>query len=224
MNKKLVIGQNIGLIEEKERIDILPGKIIAVGLNYKDHARELKMHIPGEPIIFMKPNTAVIGHMDDIIYPKMSAHVDYEAELAVIIKEKAKNISEKEAKKYIFGYTCANDVTARDLQKKDGQWTRAKSFDTFCPLGPVVVDKINPDKLSIKMYLNGEVVQNSNTSNMIFNVSKIVSFISSVMTLLPGDVILTGTPAGIGKLKPGDMAEVEISGIGKLTNQVEARA
>lgn len=221
MKKKLIIGNRTGLVERKNEIELMPGKIVAVGLNYKDHAKELKMKMSEEPTIFMKPGTSVIGHMDDIIYPGMSAQVDYEAELAVVIGKKAKNIQENDAKEHILGYTCANDVTARDLQKKDGQWTRAKSFDTFCPLGPVIVDDIDADNLNIRLFLNGQVKQDSRTSNMIFNVKRIVSYISCVMTLLPGDVILTGTPVGVGQLKKSDIVEVEIEGIGKLINKVK---
>ena len=188
-----------------------PTKIIAVGLNYIDHAKELKMPIPDEPIIFLKPPTAVISHKDKIIYPKGVKQLDYEAELAVVMKDK----------KHILGYTCANDVTARDLQRKDVQWTRSKSFDTFCPLGPRVVKNVDPNNLEIKLYLNGKLKQSSHTSNMIFRVEELVSFISKIMTLCPGDVILTGTPPGVGPMKIGDVVEVEIEGIGKLTNFVK---
>ncbi len=189
-----------------------PSKIIAVGLNYRDHARELKMPIPDEPIIFLKPPTAVIGHKDKIIYPRGVKQLDYEAELAVVMK------NDRE----ILGYTCANDVTARDLQRKDGQWTRAKSFNTFCPLGPKLVKDLDPDELDIKLYLNGKIKQSSNTSNMIFKVKELVEFIAAIMTLLPGDVILTGTPVGVGPMRVGDTVEVEIEGIGRLINLVAA--
>jgi len=198
----------------------LPSKVVAVGLNYIDHAKELGMKIPEEPILFMKPSTSVIGPDDNIIYPKMSRRVDYEAELAVVIKDKAKNIQPEKAHTHIFGYTCLNDVTARDLQKKDGQWTRAKSFDTFCPIGPYIVTDINPDNLKIALFLNGQLKQSSFTSNLIFNVQKLVSFISKVMTLFPGDIITTGTPSGIGPLKHGDKVEVVIEKVGRLRNFV----
>jgi len=220
MKKKLKIGNDIGLIENKDEVTLLPGKIIAVGLNYRDHAKELRMAIPKEPVIFLKPNTTVIGHLDDIIYPKGSSQIDYEAELAVIIKKTARNISKQDHKQFVLGYTCANDITARDLQKRDVQWTRAKSFDTFCPLGPVVTDEIDPENVRIRLFLNGQLKQDSSTANMIFNVGDIISFISSVMTLLPGDVILTGTPVGVGSMKAGDSVEVEVEGIGKLKNNV----
>ena len=197
-----------------------PSKVVAVGLNYIDHAKELCMKAPEEPILFMKPSTSVIGPNDNIIYPKMSRRVDYEAELAVVIKDKTKNVKPEEAHTHIFGYTCLNDVTARDLQKKDGQWTRAKSFDTFCPIGPYIVTDINPDNLKIALFLNGQLKQSSFTSNLIFNVQKLVSFISKVMTLFPGDIITTGTPSGIGPLKRGDKVEVVIEKVGRLRNFV----
>ena len=199
---------------------INPTKIIAIGLNYLDHAKELKMDIPDHPLIFMKPSTAVIGSGDAIICPPQTKELNYEGELAVIIKEKAKNVSQDDARRFIAGYTCANDVTARDLQRIDGQWTRAKSFDTFCPLGPRIVSDIDPKYLSIITRVNGTVKQNSNTKNMIFDVFELVSFISEIMTLLPGDVIITGTPPGVGAIETGDVVEVEIEGIGVLKNTV----
>lgn len=199
-----------------------PSKIVAVGLNYLDHARELKMDPPDEPILFLKPPTSVIGPEEDIIYPPMSSQVDYEAELAVVVKKRAKNIEIKEAPDYIFGYTCANDVTARDLQRKDVQWTRAKSFDTFSPIGPWIETELNPSNLQIKLLLNGKELQSSSTSNMIFDVPSLVSFISQVMTLNPGDVIMTGTPPGVGPIQVGDTVEVSIDGIGYLRNFVSS--
>lgn len=199
-----------------------PTKVILVGLNYMDHAKELKMDLPDEPIIFLKPSTAVIGPEEDIIYPKMCKQLDYEAELAVVMKRKAKNIEPKEVKDYILGYTCYNDVTARDLQRKDIQWTRAKSFDTFSPLGPYIVDDINPNNLKIELFLNGDIKQSSNTNNCVFSVERLVSFISQVMTLLPGDVIATGTPVGVGPMKVRDTVEVKIEKIGTLRNYIKA--
>lgn len=197
-----------------------PTKIILVGLNYIDHAQELRMDLPDEPIIFLKPPTAVIGPEEDIIYPKMCKQLDYEAELAVVMKRRVKSIEPEEVKDYILGYTCYNDVTARDLQRKDGQWTRAKSFDTFSPLGPFIVDGIDPNNLKIELLLNGEIKQSANTNNCVFSVEKLVSFISKVMTLLPGDVIATGTPVGVGPMKIGDTVEVRIEKIGTLRNYV----
>ncbi|MCX5725827.1 MAG: fumarylacetoacetate hydrolase family protein [Candidatus Saganbacteria bacterium] len=204
----------------KKKFIFQPSKIIAVGLNYTDHAKELNMQIPKSPIIFLKPPTSIIKSGESIYYPESVKQLDYEAELAVIIKDKIKNICPRDSKKHILGFTCANDVTARDIQKLDVQWTRAKSFDTFCPLGPVITDEIDPDNVNIKLYLNGKIKQSGNTKNMIFKVFELVSFISMVMTLLPGDVILTGTPKGVGPMKQGDKVEVEIDGIGKLCNYV----
>lgn len=197
-----------------------PTKIVGVGLNYRDHAKELGMKLPEVPVIFLKPPSAVIGHGQKIVYPSSTRQVEYEAELAVIIKKTARNVALYDADKYILGFTCANDVTARDLQKKDSQWTRAKSFDTFCPLGPYLAVDLQPDHLKIKLMVNGEIRQDSSTSEMIFNVVEIVSFVSSVMTLYPGDVIITGTPSGVGPLNVGDVVSVEIEGIGILTNEV----
>lgn len=197
-----------------------PSKIILVGLNYRDHARELDMSMPDEPVIFMKPPTALIGPGDDIVYPDMAGQVDYEAELALVIGRQARNIREKEAPDYILGYTCLNDVTARDLQKKDGQWIRAKGFDTFCPLGPCLETELDTRGVRVKAYLNGELKQDSSTADFIFDVNYLVSFISSIMTLLPGDVISTGTPKGVGSMHRGDKVEIEIEHIGRLTNKV----
>jgi 2-keto-4-pentenoate hydratase/2-oxohepta-3-ene-1,7-dioic acid hydratase in catechol pathway len=207
--------------EVKILAPVMPSKIIAAGLNYRKHSDEMNMKLPDEPVIFLKPGTAVIGHMDKIIYPEGATRVDYEAELAIVIKEKCRNLSEDEVDKYILGYTCLNDVTERDMQKKDGQWTRAKSFDTFAPIGPYIVQGIDPDNQDVKLYLNGEIKQDSNTNQFIFNTKKLVSFISKVMTLLPGDVISTGTPEGVGPMERGDRVEVEVGEIGKLINIVE---
>lgn len=198
-----------------------PTKIIAVGLNYTDHAEEFKQPIPEEPLIFLKPPSAVIGHLEEIIYPEQAKQVDYEAELAVVIGEKLSKADEKAASKAILGYTCANDVTERFYQKKDGQWTRAKGFDTFAPLGPwTALESDISSGLSIKAFVNGKIKQSSNTKNMAFSPVQIVSFVSRIMTLYPGDVILTGTPSGVGPIYPGDIVEIEIEGIGRLTNKV----
>lgn len=200
----------------------MPSKIVGVGLNYKDHAEEMKKPIPDEPLIFLKPPTSVIGHGDVIIYPDhMSSRVDYEGELAVVIGKRAKWIREADWKEYVLGYTCINDVTARDLQAKDVQYTRAKGFDTFTPLGPLIETDLDPSDLEIKTTVGGELKQYSRTSQMIFPVPRLIAFISRVMTLLPGDIIATGTPAGIGPLKRGDTVEVEIEGIGVLRNRVK---
>ncbi|MCS7144866.1 MAG: fumarylacetoacetate hydrolase family protein [Archaeoglobaceae archaeon] len=199
---------------------VIPSKIVAVGLNYLDHAEELGMPIPEEPIIFFKPSSAIIGDLEPIMIPKASKRVDYEGELAVVIAKRCKNVSKAKAEDFILGYTCFNDVTARDLQAKDGQWTRAKSFDTFAPLGPYIVELEDPSNLKIETRVNGEVRQRSSTSNMIFDVYSLLEFISSIMTLEAGDVIATGTPAGIGMLKSKDLVEVEIEKIGVLRNPV----
>ncbi|MDK2880014.1 MAG: hypothetical protein PWR06_2730 [Thermoanaerobacteraceae bacterium] len=197
-----------------------PSKIVCVGKNYREHALEMGEGIPEEPTLFLKPPTAVINPGDGIIYPDMSQRVDYEGELAVVIKEACKNVPPEDIPRYILGYTCGNDVTARDLQKKDIQWTRGKSFDTFCPLGPWIETELNPDNLKIQTYLNGELKQSSSTAMMITPVYELISFMSRVMTLMPGDVVMTGTPAGIGPMQKGDTVEVVIEGIGKLKNYV----
>lgn len=206
-----------------EEVELLapaePSKVVCVGLNYVEHAKELKMSIPEEPIIFMKPPTAVIGPGSDIVMPRSSSQVDYEGELAVVIKDKCRNVPAREADDYILGYANFNDVTARDLQRRDGQWTRAKSFDTFAPMGPFVVD-LDPSNLAIETRVNGIVRQKSLTSDLIFSVPELVEFVSRIMTLLPGDVIATGTPPGVGSLSSGDVVEVEIEGLGTLRNGV----
>ncbi len=197
-----------------------PSKIIALGLNYRSHAEEFKLSIPAEPLIFLKPSTAVIGPEDKIIYPESSQRVDYEGELGVVIKKRTRQVSREKALSHVFGYTCFNDVTARDLQSKDKQWTRAKSFDTFAPIGPCIETELDPHHLSLETYLNGELKQRTSTSDLIFSVPELVSFISHVMTLLPGDVIATGTTSGIGPMQPGDTIEIKIENIGTLRNYV----
>ncbi|AVX20452.1 2-keto-4-pentenoate hydratase/2-oxohepta-3-ene-1,7-dioic acid hydratase (catechol pathway) [Carboxydocella sporoproducens DSM 16521] len=198
-----------------------PSKIICVGLNYRQHAAELDMQLPPEPVIFLKPPSAVIGPGDIIRYPEQSQRVDYEGELAVVIGHECKKIDTKAASRYIFGYTCANDVTARDLQQKDGQWTRAKSFDTFLPLGPYIIKDIDWRDRTIRTTLNGQIKQEAKTDMLIHSVEALVSYVSQVMTLYPGDVILTGTPEGVGPMLRGDEVSVEIEGLGILINKVE---
>jgi 2-keto-4-pentenoate hydratase/2-oxohepta-3-ene-1,7-dioic acid hydratase in catechol pathway len=198
----------------------VPSKIVCIGLNYKAHAREINKPLPQEPLVFLKPPTAALAHKGNIIIPAMSGRVDYEAELGLVIGKPAKNIEPEAAYSYILGATCFNDVTARDLQTKDGQWTRAKSFDTFAPFGPCIAAGLDYDNLSIELLLNGETRQRSNTSDFIFNVGQIVSFISQVMLLNPGDIIATGTPFGIGSMGPGDVVQVIIEGVGVLENYV----
>ncbi|WP_027339465.1 fumarylacetoacetate hydrolase family protein [Halonatronum saccharophilum] len=221
------IYSNYGLTNREyflDEVEVLPpsdpSKIVCVGLNYKDHAKELEMELPEDPIIFLKPNTTIISGGEAIKYPIASKRVDYEAELAVIIKDDVKNLSKEEVKDYILGYTCFNDITARDLQAKDGQWSRAKSFDTFAPVGPIISTGIDPDNLKIELIKNDIVKQSSNTSQMIFSIDEIVAFISSIMTLRRGDIIATGTPPGVGELRVGDKVEVRIERVGSLVNTV----
>ncbi len=199
-----------------------PQKIIGVGLNYRDHAQEMGDELPNSPILFLKAPTAIIAHEEKIVLPKESERVDYEAELAVVIGKECRRVDPHQASDFILGYTCFCDVTARDLQKLDGQWARAKSFDTFAPLGPWIEPQLEAGDLPIELYLNGQLKQSSRTSELIFDVPTLVSSISQVMTLLPGDVIATGTPSGIGPMAPGDVVTVMIGGIGCLENQVGA--
>lgn len=198
-----------------------PTKIVCVGVNYKNHALERGRAVPGEPLIFLKPPSAIIGPNDIIIYPKMAKRIDYEGELALIIKKKAHLLNDNDpVENYILGYTCFNDVTARDLQEKDGQLTRAKSFDSFAAVGPCIATDADPSNLRLKTFLNGKLKQSSNTKNMVFPVAFLVRFISRIMTLNPGDIISTGTPAGVGPMVPGDRVDVQIEGIGTLSNKV----
>lgn len=198
-----------------------PSKIVCVGLNYKEHAKELDFATLAQPQIFLKPPSGVIGPEESIAYPACCQRVDYEAELAVVMGKKVKEITQDEAPDAILGYTCLNDVTARDIQNTETQWTRAKGFDTFCPIGPYIETELSPQGLDVRAVLNGKTVQHGNTSDMIFSVYELVAFISQVMTLLPGDVIATGTPSGIGPMNRGDTIEIIIEGIGSLKNAVE---
>jgi 2-keto-4-pentenoate hydratase/2-oxohepta-3-ene-1,7-dioic acid hydratase in catechol pathway len=203
---------------------VLPSKVIAVGKNYADHAREMGGEPPAEPVLFLKPSTAISGPGDPIRYPvSVTQRVDYEGELAVIIGRLCREVPAGQAADVIFGYTCANDVTARDLQERDGQWARAKGFDTFCPLGPWIETDIDPAGLELVTSVNGEVRQRARTSQLLHNVAALVAYASNVMTLLPGDVLLTGTPAGVGPLEVGDEVSVAIENIGTLTNPVAKR-
>ncbi len=201
-----------------------PSKVVAVGLNYQEHIDEAGMQRPDAPVLFMKPSTSVIGPSEPIIYPQSAARVDYEAELAIVIGKKCKNITADEAASHILGFTCLNDVTERFMQGMDGQWTRAKSFDTFCPVGPHVATDIDPKGLKVDAFLNDEQKQAGNTGMLIFSVEELVSFISGVMTLLPGDIIATGTPSGVGPMEPGDTVEIRIESIGSLINPVKKEA
>ena len=230
----LPTGQVVSGDQVRLLAPVSPPNIIAIGLNYRRHAQESGMALPERPVIFLKATTAVCGPGDSIVLPKIAPNeVDYECELAIIIGKKARHVSEEEALDYVWGYTCSNDVSARDCQLRlDAQWARAKSFDTFAPLGPWVETEIkDPDNLAIRTILNGQVMQDSNTNDMIFSCRELISFISQCMTLLPGTVIMTGTPSGVGFarkppvfLRPGDVVEIEIEGIGTLRNQVVAEA
>jgi 2-keto-4-pentenoate hydratase/2-oxohepta-3-ene-1,7-dioic acid hydratase in catechol pathway len=199
---------------------VIPGKIVCVGRNYAEHAREQNVEVPTTPLLFLKPPTAVIGPSDTILLPPQSQQVEHEAELAVVIGKPARWVQPELAFGSVYGYTAGNDVTARDLQRKDSQWTRSKGFDTFCPLGPWVDTDFNPADAMITCHVNGELRQMASTRDMIFHIDQLIAFISSSMTLEPGDVIMTGTPAGIGPLHPGDVVEVAIDGIGKIRNSV----
>lgn len=213
-------GRNFKLAEAKLLSPTTPSKVVMVGLNYRLHAEETGKAVPEEPCIFIKPDTAVIGPGDNIVRPDCVGRLDYEAELGIVIGRAVKNVGPDEARDAIAGFTCVNDVTARDLQAKDGQWTRAKGFDTFCPIGPWAIDDIDPSDLEIELLLNGDRKQHSTTADMIFSVIDIVTFISGVMTLRAGDVIGTGTPSGIGPMERGDTVEVRIADIGTLRNRV----
>jgi 2-keto-4-pentenoate hydratase/2-oxohepta-3-ene-1,7-dioic acid hydratase in catechol pathway len=199
---------------------VLPGKIICVGRNYVEHAREHGAEVPKIPLIFLKPPSAILNPGEPILLPPQSQQVEHEAELVVVIGRRGKNILPEQAREYIFGYTVGNDVTARDLQRSDGQWTRAKGFDTFCPFGPWVDTEFDPSDAVITCRVNGQLRQMGSTREMVFSVPTLIAFISSVMTLEPGDLIFTGTPAGVGPLQEGDVVEVEIEGLGKLRNPV----
>lgn len=213
----------LNLADVKILAPVIPSKVVCVGKNYADHAKEMGGEVPTEPVIFIKPNTTVIGEGDFIVLPLQSKNVHHEAELAVVIGALAKNVEVDRADEVIFGYTCANDVTARDLQNSDGQWTRSKSFDTFCPLGPWIETELDPQDLTISCSVNGDLRQNGNTNDLVRSVREMVSWISHMMTLLPGDVILTGTPAGVSQICNGDSVSVTIADIGTLTNPVVVR-
>ena len=214
-------GSRYPLADVRLLAPVLPSKVIAIGKNYADHAREMGGEPPDDPVIFLKPSTAVVGPREPIVYPaQVSERVDFEGELAVVIGRLCRHVPPARVPEVIFGYTCANDVTARDLQARDGQWARAKGFDTFCPLGPWIETDVDPADLELTTIVNGEIRQNSRTSLLLHDVPALVTYVSTVMTLLPGDVLLTGTPAGVGSLKDGDEVSVTIEGIGTLTNGV----
>jgi 2-keto-4-pentenoate hydratase/2-oxohepta-3-ene-1,7-dioic acid hydratase in catechol pathway len=216
-------GERVPLGDAKLLAPVIPrSKVVAVGKNYRDHAAEMGGEAPAEPLLFLKPNTAVIGPGDAIVLPPESAQVEFEGELAVVIGRIARRVSEADAASVIFGYTIANDVTARDLQRSDGQWTRAKGFDTFCPLGPVIDTDIDLERGTIETSVNGERRQEGRLADMVHSIPAIVAYASNVFTLLPGDVILTGTPAGVGPIVAGDTVEVGVSGLGTLANPVRS--
>lgn len=217
----LKLDETVSLTDVKLLAPVIPrSKVVCVGKNYADHAAEMGGEVPKEPIIFLKPNTSVIGPNDVIRWPIQSNRVDYEAELAIVISRICKDVPKEKAADVIFGYTIANDVTARDIQKTDGQWTRAKGFDTFCPVGPWIDTEFKPASQRITTVIKGETHQNATLNQMVFDIPTIISFITSVMTLLPGDLILTGTPSGIGPLTPGEDVVVSIQDLGELRNEV----
>jgi 2-keto-4-pentenoate hydratase/2-oxohepta-3-ene-1,7-dioic acid hydratase in catechol pathway len=217
-------GQRYPLAEVRLLAPVLPSKVVGIGKNYAAHARELGSEPPAEPLLFLKPSTSVTGHGDRIGYPvKLTQQVDFEGELAVIIGRLCRDVPIERAEDVIFGYTCANDVTARDLQRADVQWTRAKGFDTFCPLGPWIETGADPSDLGLTTTVNGDVKQHATTRELLWDVPSLVAYVSSVMTLLPGDVLLTGTPEGVGPLAHGDEVSVTIETIGTLTNRVIIR-
>ncbi len=214
-------GEEIAKTQAEFLAPVTPTKVVAVGKNYHDHVLEFSNEpMPEKPVLFFKPLSAIIGPEQNIIYPKISSRVDHEGELAFVVGKTAKNIIKEEALDYIFGYTCLNDVTARDIQKSEGQWTRGKAFDTFCPIGPVIVTDIDGDNLDICCKVNGEIKQSSSTKHFMWNIPFLMEFITECMTLNPGDVVTTGTPAGISPMKVGDICEVEIENIGVLRNVI----
>jgi 2-keto-4-pentenoate hydratase/2-oxohepta-3-ene-1,7-dioic acid hydratase in catechol pathway len=216
----ILTGKTFNIADIKLLAPCEPSKIIALGLNYRSHAEETNNPIPQSPLLFLMPPTAIIGPEDNIVYPASSTRVDYECELAVVIGKTARMVTADDALDYVFGYTCLNDITARDHQRDDGQWTRGKGHDTFAPFGPCIETELDPGNVTVETYLNSELKQRGNTADLIFPVPEIISFISNVMTLLPGDVIATGTPSGIGPVQPGDTVEVRIEPVGTLRNYV----
>jgi 2-keto-4-pentenoate hydratase/2-oxohepta-3-ene-1,7-dioic acid hydratase in catechol pathway len=217
-------GERIDLVDARLLAPVIPrSKVIGIGKNYADHAAEMGSEAPAEPLMFLKPNTSVIGPNDPVVLPTQSREVHYEGELAVVIGRLCKDVPPDRVAEVIYGYTCANDVTARDLQRSDGQWNRAKGFDTFCPIGPWIETDLDVTDLALTTRLEGRTVQDSRTSLLIHPVATLVSYVSAMMTLLPGDLILTGTPAGVGAVTDGQRVEVEIEGIGVLTNPFVTR-
>ncbi len=218
----LPTGEEIPLDDVRLLAPVLPSKLVCVGKNYAAHAAEFGLDVPDEPLLFLKPSTSVIGPHDPIRLLPVSRRVDYEGELAVVIGRLAKDVRAEDSGLFILGFTCANDVTLRDLQKMDDQWTRAKGFDGSCPLGPWIETEVDPNDVVVETRLNGDTRQRASTTDMVFGVATLIEYITSFMTLLPGDVVLTGTPEGVGKLSPGDLVEVEVEGVGTLANRVVA--
>jgi 2-keto-4-pentenoate hydratase/2-oxohepta-3-ene-1,7-dioic acid hydratase in catechol pathway len=216
----LPTGEEVPLDDVRLLAPVLPSKLVCVGKNYAAHAAEFDQSVPEEPLLFLKPSTAVIGPGEPIQLLPISERIDYEGELAVVIGALARNVRAEDAYRVILGYTCANDVTLRDLQRMDDQWARAKGFDGSCPLGPWIETDLDPNDVRIETRLNGDVRQNGQTSEMVYGVATLIEYVTSFMTLLPGDALLTGTPEGVGKLEPGDVVEVEVEGVGTLRNEV----
>jgi 2-keto-4-pentenoate hydratase/2-oxohepta-3-ene-1,7-dioic acid hydratase in catechol pathway len=217
-------GEQFPLADVRLLAPVIPrSKVACIGRNYSSHAAEMGGDVPPEPLVFLKPNTSVIGPFDPIVYPSQSSDVQFEGELAVVVGRICRDVPAERASDVIYGYTVANDVTARDLQRKDGQWARAKGFDSFCPLGPWIETDLDPSARQVTTELNGELRQDGNTKDLMYDVPTVLAYITSFMTLLPGDVVLTGTPAGVGPMHPGDSVSVTVEGIGTLTNSVVAR-
>jgi 2-keto-4-pentenoate hydratase/2-oxohepta-3-ene-1,7-dioic acid hydratase in catechol pathway len=217
-------GEQLQLADVRLLAPVIPrSKVVCVGRNYRAHAEELGNEVPKEPLIFLKPNTSVVGPRDGIVYPEQTNDLHFEGELAIVIGRICRDLPRERAEEVIFGYTIANDVTARDLQKSDGQWARAKGYDTFCPLGPWISTDLDVADLRVTTTLNGEPRQDGRTSQFIFDIPEVLAYITSFTTLLPGDVVLTGTPAGVGPMLPGDEVAISVEGLGTLTNKVIVR-
>ena len=216
----LPTGEEVSIDDVMLLAPVLPSKLVCVGKNYAAHAAEFGMEVPDEPLLFLKPSTAVIGPGDPIRLLPINDRTDYEGEMAVVMGRLARNVRAEDASRFILGFTCANDVTLRDLQRTDDQWTKAKGFDGSCPLGPWIETSVDPTDAFVETRLNGDVVQRTSTSEMVFGVAELIEYITTFMTLLPGDVLLTGTPEGVGRVRSGDVVEVEVEGVGTLRNGV----
>lgn len=216
----LPTGEEVSIDDVMLLAPVLPSKLVCVGKNYAAHAAEFGMEVPEEPLLFLKPSTAVIGPDDPIRLLPINDRTDYEGEMAVVMGRLAKNVRAEDASRFILGFTCANDVTLRDLQRTDDQWTKAKGFDGSCPLGPWIETSVDPTDVFVETRLNGDVVQRASTSEMVFGVAELIEYITTFMTLLPGDVLLTGTPEGVGPVRSGDVVEIEVEGVGTLRNGV----